>query len=63
MEHARLILRRPGFAAGRGRLVREAIAVVLAGLEARGEASVLARRIGGRPGDNGVNGAHTAPDS
>ena len=66
LEHARLILRRFGFAADRGRLVREAIAVVLADLEARGDASVLARRIGGRAGDNGVDGAHPphpAPES
>ncbi len=45
LEHARLILRRYGIAADRGRLVREALAVMLADLDARGESSVLARRI------------------
>jgi hypothetical protein len=45
LEHARLALRRYGIAADRGRLVREAIAVLLADLDACGETSVLARRI------------------
>ena len=45
LEHARLTLRRYGITTDRGRLVREAIAVVLADLDARGETSVLARRI------------------
>jgi hypothetical protein len=45
LEHARLALRRYGITADRGRMVREAIAVVLADLDARGETSVLAQRI------------------
>jgi len=45
LEHARLTLRRYGITTDRGRLVREAIAVVLADLDARGDSSVLARRI------------------
>jgi hypothetical protein len=45
LEHARLLLRGLGIAADRGRLVREAIAVLLADLDARGEASVLATRL------------------
>ena len=45
LEHARLRLRRLGICADRGRLVREAIAVLLADLDARGEASVLATRL------------------
>ena len=45
LEHARLTLRRYGITTDRGRLVREAIVVVLADLDARGETSVLARRI------------------
>ncbi len=49
LEHARLTLRRVGITTDRGRLVREAIAVVLADLDARGETSVLARRIAPPP--------------
>ncbi len=46
LEHARLTLRRThGVAVDRGRLVREAIALVLADLEANGEASALVRRL------------------
>ena len=45
LEHARLRLRGIGISADRGRLVREAIAVLLADLDARGEASVLATRL------------------
>ena len=44
LEHARLALRRYGISADRGRLVREAIAVVLADRDARGDTGVLARR-------------------
>jgi hypothetical protein len=46
LEHARLRLRGYGISADRGRLVREAIAVLLADLDARGEASLLAGRLG-----------------
>lgn len=46
LEHARLTLRRDqGLAVDRGRLVREAIAIVLADLEARGEDSELVQRL------------------
>src|SRR5215469_18213977 len=48
LEHARLALRRLGVVIDRGRLVREAIAVLLADLDARGKDSLLARRIGVR---------------
>ena len=47
IEHARLSLRRShGLAVDRGRLVREAVALVLADLEAHGEDSALVRRLG-----------------
>ncbi|HEX8006809.1 MAG TPA: hypothetical protein VF482_10320 [Trebonia sp.] len=45
LEHARLALRRFGFVVDRGRLVREAIAILLADLDARGTDSAVARRI------------------
>ena len=45
LEHARLRLRRIGVVIDRGRLVREAIAVLLADLDARGADSLIARRI------------------
>jgi hypothetical protein len=45
LEHARLRLRRFGYVLDRGRLVREAIAILLADLDARGKDSVVARRI------------------
>lgn len=46
LEHTRLALRRShGLAVDRGRLVREAIAVVLADFEANGEDSVIVRRL------------------
>jgi hypothetical protein len=60
LEHARLALRRFGVVIDRGRLVREAIAVLLADLDARGKDSLLARRIGlnaaphARPGEEPV---------
>lgn len=44
LEHARLRLRRFGFVLDRGRLVREAIAILLADLDARGKDSLVARR-------------------
>jgi hypothetical protein len=48
LETARLALRgRHGVAADRGRIVREAISVILADLEERGEDSVLVRRLKG----------------
>lgn len=45
LEHARLSLRRAGVSVDRGRLVREAIAIALADLEANGEDSVLVDRL------------------
>ena len=46
LEHARLSLRRhQGLAVDRGRLVREAIAMALADLEANGDDSVLVQRL------------------
>ena len=49
LEHARLVLRgEHGLAVDRGRVVREAVAVVLADLESRGEASILVRRLRSR---------------
>jgi hypothetical protein len=46
LETARLTLRAEhGMAVDRGRIVREAMAVVLADLEAKGEASILVRRL------------------
>lgn len=48
IEHARLTLRRSiGVAVDRGRLVREAVALVLADFEANGDESVLVRRLTG----------------
>jgi hypothetical protein len=67
LERARLALLRYGAAADRGRIVREAIAVLLADLDAQGQDSLLARRIAAatlasdHPGhDNGAidNRAH-----
>jgi hypothetical protein len=45
LERARLALLRYGATSDRGRIVREAIAVLLADLDARGRDSLLARRI------------------
>ncbi|WP_028660738.1 hypothetical protein [Nocardioides insulae] len=46
IEHARLTLRREhGLAVDRGRLVREALHLVLADLEQRGQDSALVRRL------------------
>jgi len=46
LEHARLNLRAVhGLAVDRGRMVREAVAVVLADLEAKGADSILVRRL------------------
>ena len=46
LEQARLVLRRDhGLAVDRGRLVREAVALVLADYEANGNDSVLVRRL------------------
>jgi hypothetical protein len=46
LEHARLMLRREHeLAVDRGRLVREAVAIALADLDARGEDSVIVQRL------------------
>jgi hypothetical protein len=45
IEHARLRLRRLGVVLDRGRLVREAIAILLADLDARGSESLVVRNI------------------
>jgi hypothetical protein len=46
LEHARLVLRRShAMAVDRGRLVREAVALVLADFEAHGDDSALVRRL------------------
>jgi hypothetical protein len=46
LEHARLTLRRAGIGVDRGRLVREAVAIALADLDANGADSQLAQRLG-----------------
>lgn len=56
MEHARLNLRgKFGVPVDRGRLVREAVAIVLADLEQQGEASALVQRL--REAEAGSDGA------
>ena len=45
LERARLTLRSYGIPADRGRIVREAIAVLLADLDAEGADSMMARRL------------------
>jgi hypothetical protein len=45
LERARLTLRALGITVDRGRIVREAITVLLADLDARGENSLLAQRL------------------
>jgi hypothetical protein len=58
LERARLALLRYGVAADRGRIVREAIAVLLADLDAQGQDSLLARRIAsGRQDADPVHGS------
>ena len=48
LDQARLMLRGDlGIVADRGRIVRESIAVILADLEAKGDQSILARRLRG----------------
>ncbi len=49
LEQARLLLRGDlGLAVDRGRIVREAIAIVIADLESKGDQSIIARRLRGR---------------
>ena len=48
LDQARLMLRGDlGLAVDRGRIVRESIAVIIADLEAKGDESILARRLRG----------------
>ena len=47
LERARLTLRAIGITVDRGRIVREALAVLLADLDAAGEDSLLAQRLRG----------------
>ena len=61
LEHARLRLRRFGFVMDRGRLVREAIAILLADLDARGKDSLVARRV--RVNLDAVDGKPLADDA
>ncbi len=56
LEHARLALRRFGFVVDRGRLVREAIAILLADLDGRGKDSLVARRVRASRGGGNLNG-------
>ena len=62
LEHARLALRRYGLTTDRGRLVREAIAVLLADLDARGDTSVLAQRIRDTSADGPARVGSPVPD-
>ena len=49
LEQARLHLRgNLGLAVDRGRIVREALAIVIADLESKGDQSIIARRLRGR---------------
>ncbi|MEI6250059.1 MAG: hypothetical protein WCP54_02755 [Actinomycetes bacterium] len=49
LEQARLLLRgEHGLAVDRGRIVREALSLIVADLEAKGESSILVRRLRGR---------------
>ena len=49
LEQARLLLRgEHGLAVDRGRIVREAVAVLVADLESKGESSILVRRLRGQ---------------
>lgn len=49
LEQARLLLRGDlGLAVDRGRIVREALAIVIADLESKGDQSIIARRLRGK---------------
>ena len=62
LEHARLRLRRFGFVVDRGRLVREAIAILLADLDARGMDSLIARRMAKNENTAGEAGGNSDRD-
>jgi hypothetical protein len=59
LERARLALLRYGASADRGRIVREAIAVLLADLDARGQESLLARRVARSIAADAISGEGT----
>jgi len=59
LERARLALLRYGASADRGRIVREAIAVLLADLDARGQESLLARRVARSIAADAISGEDT----
>jgi hypothetical protein len=59
LERARLALLRYGASADRGRIVREAIAVLLADLDARGQESLLARRVARSIAADAISGQGT----
>jgi hypothetical protein len=61
LEHARLALRRFGLVTDRGRLVREAISILLADLDARGKDSLVARRIRASRASSGAPGQPADP--
>jgi len=63
LERARLTLRAHGIGVDRGRLVREAIALLMTDLEAGIDASVIARRLraAGQPDDAGIGPAAGGP--
>jgi len=63
LERARLALLRYGAAADRGRIVREAIAVLLADLDAGGKDSLLARRIASSNGAKSDSSSSSSPSS
>ena len=49
LEQARIALRGDlGLAVDRGRIVREAVAIVIADLENKGDQSIIARRLRGK---------------
>jgi hypothetical protein len=60
LERARLTLRAHGIGADRGRLVREAIALLMTDLEAGIDASVIARRLRAADQPDPVDGASAA---
>jgi hypothetical protein len=60
LERARLTLRAHGIGADRGRLVREAIALLMTDLEAGIDASVIARRLRAAEQPGPVDGAPAA---
>jgi hypothetical protein len=56
LERARLTLRGYGIVVDRGRIVREALAVLLADLDAEGDRSLVARRLRSALADGALSG-------